>query len=80
MGIVMTDWKEEAINYRDFRHSDRPEDWEDVKHRRKHSKGCKRNKGGPHDYQKVIKTFSWSTWSYAVLECSKCGKNKWIIQ
>jgi hypothetical protein len=77
MGIVMTDWKEGSINYRDFRHSDHYEDWEEVKHRRKRTKNCKRNKGGAHLFTKIIKSYSWLGTKWTVIECEKCGKQKW---
>ena len=32
---MVSDWKEGNIRHRDFQHSDRYEDWEDVKYRRR---------------------------------------------
>ena len=72
-----SEWKQRGLDHRDFQHSDRPEDWEETPHKPKSIKGCKRNKGLPHDYKKVIKWYSWSKNAWYVIECSKCGKHNW---
>lgn len=75
----MSDWNQSNIDHRDFQHSDRREDWEEVKHRRKSSKGCKRSKDKQHDYSNVVKrtlSLNGDYW-WIVLECSKCGKRDW---
>jgi hypothetical protein len=75
----MDDWTASNIKHRDFKHSDRQEDWEETKHRRKARKGCKKSKDGLHDFSKIIK--KWLSlggdYYWTVVECSKCGKHDW---
>lgn len=78
----MSDWTEENIKHRDFQHSDRPEDWETVKHRRKANKGCKKSSDRQHDYSNEFKRWLGYNGKYywVVLECSKCHKHKWTVE
>lgn len=80
MMAKFSEWNQRNVDHRDFQHSDRYEDWEDVKHRRKPNKTvCKRNNGKPHDYVKIVKHYSWSNFAWYEIECSKCGKKTWRV-
>jgi hypothetical protein len=72
-----SEWKQSSLDYRDFRHSDRPEDWEDTPHKSKARKGCKRSKSGEHDYGKLFKRYNSAWFPYKIMECTHCHKHKW---
>lgn len=82
----MGDWTEAGVQKRDFQHSDRIEDWEEVKYRRHRARrrGGKRmcaKFDGPCNF--TVPVVLWTFYfketkrSQMAMSCDRCGRRDW---